>query len=159
MKTLQKRHHPKLPLGATAILSLTLALPLVASHTVAAADSGRKMEQTTTREVSRDQHRANFLRFPAAGRSERSVTVTWADLDLSRPAGLDQLYLRLTQATTTVCSPRADIRNTAMNRDRKACLDTAMDQAVSRVGHLGLEEMHASRTGRSVQPGQEIAGR
>jgi UrcA family protein len=87
------------------------------------------------------------------------VTVTWADLNLGHPNGLEQLYLRLTQATGAVCSPRADIRNAAMNRDHRACLAAAMDNAVSNVGHLGLAEMHASRTGRSVQPKQEIAER
>ncbi|MDO8860675.1 UrcA family protein [Haliea sp. E1-2-M8] len=154
MNTVKNENPTKVPLGATAILSLALALPLVTSPTVVADDYGRRLEQPSAGET-----RVSSLRFPAAGRSERSATVTWADLDLNRPAGLDQLYLRLAQATTTVCAPRADIRNAAMNRDRKACLETAMDNAVSRVGHLGLEEMHASRTGRSVQPGQEIAGR
>ena len=158
MKTVKNEKHSKLPLGATAILSLALALPLVNSQTVAAEDYRRIMEQPTAREITRDT-RANFIRFPAAGRTERSATVTWADLDLSRPAGLEQLYVRLTQATSDVCSPRADIRNAAMNRDRRACLEAAMDQAVSNVGHLGLEEMHASRTGRSLQSGQEVAER
>ncbi len=148
----------ELPRVATALLSLALTVPLVTNHSVAADDARYHIEETTTREVSHAL-RHEFLRFPAAGRSERSVTVTWADLDLSRPAGVEQLYTRLTQATTTVCSPRADIRNTAMNRDRNACLETAMDNAVSNVGHLGLEELHASRTGRSLPSGQEIAGR
>lgn len=150
-------NHRELPLVATAILSLALTLPLLSKQTVAADDRGN-LEQTTTWEVGRDT-RADYLRFPATGRAERSTTVTWADLDLNRPAGIEQLYVRLTQATTEVCSPRADIRNAAMNRDRKACLATAMDQAVSNVGHLGLEQMHASRTGRNVRPGQEIAER
>lgn len=158
MKTENNEKHTKLPLGASAILSLVLALPLVASHSVAAEDNRRDVEQTSAREITRDT-RANFVRFPASGRTERSASVSWADLDLNRPAGLEQLYLRLTRATSDVCSPRADIRNAAMNRDRKACLEAAMDNAVANVGHLGLEELHASRTGRSVQPEQGIAGR
>ncbi|MFO7553288.1 MAG: UrcA family protein [Haliea sp.] len=149
-------NHRELPLVATAILSLALTLPLLSNQTI--AEERNNLEQTTTREVGRDT-RADYLRFPATGRAERSATVTWADLDLNRPAGLEQLYLRLTQATTTVCSPRADIRDAAMNRDRKACLATAMDQAVNNVGHLGLEQLHASRTGRSLPSGQEVAER
>lgn len=159
MKTVKNEKHSKLPLGTTAILSLALVLPLATSQTVAAEDYRRIMEQPTTREITRDTTRTNSLRFPAAGRAERSRAVSWADLDLNRPAGLEQLYVRLAQATSNVCAPRADIRNAAMNRDRKACLETAMDKAVSSVGHPGLQEMHASRTGGNVQPGQKIAGR
>jgi len=155
MKTINNNHR-EMPLVATAILSLALTLPLLSQQTI--AEDRNNLEQTTTRETGRNT-RADYLRFPTTGRAERSATVTWADLDLNRPAGLEQLYLRLTQATTAVCSPRADIRNTAMNRDRKACLETAMDQAVSSVGHLGLEQLHASRTGGSLPAGQEIAER
>ncbi len=148
------KNQRKLPLATTALVSLALTLPLLANHTVADDEYRYNVEQTTTRET-----RADFVSFPHIGRTDRSVTVTWADLNLGHPAGLDQLYLRLTQATKAVCSPRADIRDTAMHRDHKACLETAMDNAVSNVGHLGLEEMHASRTGRSMKPGQDIAKR
>lgn len=132
MKMSTERNPEILRPAAAALLSLALALPLAASHTVAG---------------NRD------------GRVDRSIPVSWADLDLNRPAGLETLYLRLTRATTAVCSPREDIRNFAMNRDRDACLETAMDNAVRSLGHRGLEGMHASRTGRSVGPGQSIARR
>lgn len=153
MKNLAKANHRTLPLVTTAVLSLALTLPMLANQAVA-----DNREQTTAWDTGRDT-RTDFLRFPAAGRAEQNMTVTWADLNLGHPQGIEQLYLRLSQATADVCSPRPDIRNAAMNRDYKACRETAMDSAVSNVGHLGLEEMHASRTGRSVKPGQEIAER
>ena len=156
MKKIVKKHPTTHRPGASIILSL--ALVLVTSQTFAADDVGGKIEKNTSREFTRDQ-RDSSLRFTASGRTDRSVTVAWADLDLSRTAGLGKLYQRLTRATSTVCSPRADIRNIGMYRDRKACLEAAMDSAVSNVGHLGLEEMHANRTGRSIQPKQELATR
>jgi UrcA family protein len=158
MKTSTEKSHRTILTGTAAALSLALALPLTARHAVATEDQGRNMADTILRETTRDQP-ATSLRFTAARPTERATTVTWADLDLSRPAGLDRLYQRLSGAITNVCGPREHIRNIAGNRDRKACMERAMHNAVRNVGHRGLEEVHASRTGRSLQPGQQTASR
>ncbi len=155
MNTSVHEHKKGLHLG-TAVM-LALVLPLAASQVVAQGSHSPNMEQTTTRAAGRDG--PSPLRFPAQGRDDRSVTVSWGDLDLSRPAGLEQLYLRLSEATATVCSPREDIRNLALHRERKACLARAMDRAVSQVGYPALEELHASRTGRDVQTREQVAER
>lgn len=110
-------------------LMLALAMPLTAGHALAQA----------TR--------------------EQSSIVSWEDLNLARPAGLNQLYLRLEQASRAVCAPRENSRNPPMRRDYEGCQARAMEAAVNDVGHQGLRDLHASRSGNSGLQKEQIANR
>ncbi len=59
-----------------------------------------------------------------------TVVVNYADLDLSRPAGAQILLSRLRAASAMVCGT-SDIRDLSRSMRVRACVDTAMDQAVS----------------------------
>ena len=91
---------------------------------------------------------------------EQSVSVSWADLNLARPAGLNQLYLRLEQASRAVCAPREDSRNPPMRRDYENCQARAMDAAVSDIGNRALRNLHADRRGAAgLQKDGQVASR
>ncbi|MBA6413177.1 UrcA family protein [Parahaliea sp. F7430] len=92
-------------------------------------------------------------------RVQHSIAVGYADLNLNHNAGLEVLYQRLESATIQVCGPREDGRNIALYRDQQRCLNRAMDGAIAKIGHLGLDDMHLARSGRRVDRGQAFAGR
>ena len=61
-----------------------------------------------------------------------SVSVTYADLDLSQPAGAQQLYRRLQRASRTVCGS-VDQANLAAYLRWQDCYSDALQRAVLRV--------------------------
>lgn len=76
-----------------------------------------------------------------------SVTVSFAELDLSKPAGLDVLYERLQEAAETVCGHRERRSYTSLGRTRQlervACYDEALTSAVQQLDLTPLTELHA----------------
>lgn len=136
--------------------TLSLALLSGLASFTARAESG--VEETTVRE----KEAPLSYQLPAVdnrGRVQRSIPVSFADLNLTRSAGLDTLYRRLERATELVCGPREDGRNLALHRDQQQCRSHAMDAAVAEIGHLGLDDMHLARTGRPVDRGDALAER
>jgi UrcA family protein len=91
------------------------------------------------------------------GANSRSMTVSYGDLDLSQPAGVNALYTRLRTAAGSVCGPKADGRNLTMRFYWKQCFNEALDTAVAKVAHVGLSEIHLAQTGRRVGAGQQVA--
>lgn len=87
----------------------------------------------------------------------RSITISYGDLDLSRPAGIDTLYDRLRIAGERVCAPRAQGGPLAVKQDWKQCFARAVDEAVSHIDNPQLSLAHTERTGRSVGSDQRIA--
>ena len=69
--------------------------------------------------------------------------VSYADLDISKPAGAKILYRRIEAAARAVCEPDAGKDLGAAKRGR-ACIKQAIDQAVSRVDSVALSELHAA---------------
>lgn len=133
-----------------------LSLTLIAGTGSLDAREDTRMEETRVRA----QEKSLTYQLPERSerhRVQRSVTVGFADLDLERPAGLDTLYLRLEEATALVCGPREDGRNLALHRDQQQCRGTAMDKAVAAIGHLGLDDLHLARSGRSSPHDQSVA--
>ena len=83
----------------------------------------------------------------------RSVTVSWADLDLTKPAGVRALYRRIKAAAHVAC--------TALEEDRlfeplfaRSCFDQAVDAAVAKVSDARLLTLHGAATRRSEPSGQ-----
>ncbi|HEY7841814.1 MAG TPA: UrcA family protein [Gammaproteobacteria bacterium] len=92
-----------------------------------------------------------------AGAEVHSTTVSFSDLNLSREAGVNELYGRLKAAARTVCGSRPDGRNLVMSFYWKQCYDGALDSAVGKVAHVGLTEVHLASTGRRVGSEHQVA--
>lgn len=70
--------------------------------------------------------------------------VSYADLDISKPAGAKTLYRRIEAAARLVCEPDAGKDLGAAQRGR-ACIQQAIDSAVNRVDSVALSELHAAK--------------
>jgi UrcA family protein len=85
------------------------------------------------------------------GGATRSVTVSWADLNLAAPAGTRALYGRIRNAAHVVC--------TALEVDReydalfvKHCFEQAVDAAVAKVADPRLAALHRVKSSRATAP-------
>ena len=85
-----------------------------------------------------------------------SAVVHFADLDLSRSAGVTVLYQRLQGAAETVCAPLDD-RDLPRHMRFKACLLSAISRAVAQVDRPALTAYYEAKTkgrGATVQIAQ-----
>lgn len=95
---------------------------------------------------------------PAARNIEtRSVTVSYADLDLTKEAGVKSLYQRLRTAARQVCGNK-DSRYLEDVKDWQRCHDSALETAVNNVGNVRLTAVHQERTGNSGHVVVPLAG-
>ncbi len=94
----------------------------------ASADAATKLDSTT------------FTRGP-------SKTVRFADLDVSKVAGVETLYSRILAAARSVC--QGEVREFYAE-----CRAKAVDEAVAGVGNTLLAAVH-----RAATAGEEVAGR
>jgi UrcA family protein len=86
-----------------------------------------------------------------------SVTVKFADLDISRPAGATTLYGRIQEAANLVCSAY-DRSNFAAQANFKACVGDAIGRAVAKVESPALNMVYRIKTGASVPTRLATAG-
>ncbi len=63
----------------------------------------------------------------------QSVTVSFADLDLSKDAGAHALLVRINAAAKQVCEPQD--RDFKLIASRRSCIETAVDRAVAEVNN------------------------
>lgn len=77
------------------------------------------------------------------------VTVKFADLDISRPAGAARLYGRIKTAATMVCSS-FDRSGLAAQVNFKACVSDAIARAVAKVDSPSLYAVYSAKTGKGV---------
>lgn len=77
------------------------------------------------------------------------VAVSYADLDLGKPQGVDTLYARLKGAAKAACgdADARDLREKALVRE---CRDEALSSAVAGVTHAALTAMHHQRSPERV---------
>ena len=81
---------------------------------------------------------------------EKSVqrkTVSYADLNMSSQADVAALYARLRAASRSVCGTH-DLRDLAMRRHHKDCVDQALSDAVEQVDHASLSTLHSDSRAR-----------
>jgi len=71
--------------------------------------------------------------------SARIRTVSYADIDLSRPAGVALLYRRIHQAAAYVCDPLAG-RDAQRAGQYRECVHTAIANAIADVNAPGLTD-------------------
>jgi UrcA family protein len=64
-----------------------------------------------------------------------TVSVAYADLDLSTDAGAQALFARIKSAAALACGGRPDGRDPAGNERFQACRKDAMSSAVTRIGN------------------------
>lgn len=86
-----------------------------------------------------------LLAEPATGQPP-AVTVNYADLDISRPAGAQALYNRIKHAARSVCAPleSQQLRRMALWRE---CYEQAVANAVATIDRPALTALHqAART-------------
>src|SRR5215469_13804493 len=72
-------------------------------------------------------------------------TVRFADLDLSRPAGVAVLYQRIRVAAREVCPP-FNQRDLVLRATSRSCVRDAIDHAVVDVHSLTLSRYHQTKT-------------
>ena len=75
---------------------------------------------------------------------EVRLSVSYADLDLSKAAGVETLYLRLKAAATRACGPTTlrqagSLEQIMNNRD---CAKRLLDRAVQKADNTALTKLH-----------------
>ena len=73
------------------------------------------------------------------------ITVSYTDLDISRPAGAQILLQRLGAAANNVCGGQPDMRNLGMQGYFRSCFSQAMNGAVAAVHSPLVAELYANR--------------
>ena len=95
-------------------------------------------------------HAVSTAAFAAAPPDDvRRQVVTFADLDLTRPAGAQELYRRIKSAARSVCETYD-----GLTRDRN-CEEQAVARAVGDVGAPLLKARHQSSTHRQLLQAQQ----
>lgn len=74
-----------------------------------------------------------------------SVTVSYADLDLSKPAGAETLYRRIQAAARSVCGPRHS-RILLQIQTFRTCYKDAVEDALQQVNESLVFAVHRSKT-------------
>ncbi len=97
----------------------------------------------------------NYIK--AAGSEAQSRVVRFADLDLTRDAGLDTLYLRLDSAARQVCGATRSDRNHFRSAKGKQCREAAVDRAVDAISYARLTQYHLTHTGHGGEYHQLVA--
>jgi len=81
---------------------------------------------------------------PESAMTRTEVRVSFADLDLESPAGIETLYKRLKAAAGNACGPRTlsmagSIELLAQNR---ACYRDSLERAILKLDNEALKERH-----------------
>lgn len=93
-----------------------------------------------------------FLSSPAAFAAldddPPTITVKFAELDLSRQEGAQELYRRIKSAAHAVCNATGGSFEAQRFSKHRQCFQTAVDDAVSRVNRPTLTALHKKQTPR-----------
>lgn len=81
--------------------------------------------------------------------TQRSLTIAYSDIDLSKSDGPQLLYKRMASAARTVCD-QPDPRELRRQIAYKACYQKALDEAVQQIGSPELTALHRTRGSRSA---------
>jgi UrcA family protein len=88
----------------------------------------------------------------AQAASSPSVKVTYADLDLSQAAGVQQLYRRLQRASATLCSSLDQAGLVSYSRYER-CYNQALQRAVLRINAPQLLALYRSDAAHATNHG------
>jgi UrcA family protein len=76
----------------------------------------------------------------------KTQAVSFADLDLSKPAGAQTLYKRIKAAARQVCGPADQYTFVVSSKTFRACYDKAVADAVAQVDRPSLTALHREET-------------
>jgi UrcA family protein len=76
----------------------------------------------------------------------KTQAVSYADLDLSKPAGAQTLYKRIKAAARSVCGPVDQYTFVTAPSAFRECFDKAVADAVSQVDRPSLTALHREET-------------
>jgi UrcA family protein len=91
-----------------------------------------------------------------------NAVVEFGDLNVTRPAGKEELYRRLTRAARSVCrslDPSESGAKLQLMPMYKACLDQAVSGAVAQINRPEFTDYVASRMPKPDHAGIQLAGR
>jgi UrcA family protein len=78
--------------------------------------------------------------------SAPTMTVSFAELDITKPQGLEVLYNRIENAAKLVCNFDVSPQQLARTRQARACYKTAVDDAVRQINRPTLTALHRVKT-------------
>lgn len=78
--------------------------------------------------------------------SAPTIRVSFAELDINKPRGLQVLYSRIQRAAEIVCGVDQTRRDLARGRLATACYKTAVDDAVRQINRPTLTALHRAKT-------------
>jgi UrcA family protein len=81
-----------------------------------------------------------------AGLEVRSKSVKFADLDLSKSAGIETLLARIRRAAGDVCSPEPQVNDIGVRKEYDKCVNGAVDGAVAKVNNPRLSALASKGT-------------
>jgi UrcA family protein len=73
---------------------------------------------------------------------EESIRVSYSELDLSKAAGVSDLYERLRRASERVCRQSVRVQRSG-NSEERLCISGVLAKAVSEVDHRSLDKIHS----------------
>lgn len=85
-----------------------------------------------------------------AGQAVKAQAVSFADLDLSKPAGAQTLYKRIKAAARVVCGP-VDHYSYMTPKAFRECFESAVAAAVAQVDRPSLTALHTIETSRTAR--------
>jgi UrcA family protein len=82
---------------------------------------------------------------PDSTRDSLHIRVSYADLDLDKEAGIEQLYQRLKFAVSNACGSATlyGAGSVKQARDNKACYRDLLDRAVRKADNAALSKRHS----------------
>jgi UrcA family protein len=94
----------------------------------------------------------SFAALPAAagGLEPLTITVKFADLDVSLPQGANVLYYRIRRAGDILCSSLEQSGSLSAQMHMDACVNTAIANAVSKVNEPALIAVYRAKTGKPL---------
>ena len=75
-----------------------------------------------------------------------TMTVSFAELDITKPRGLQVLYSRIEHAAKVVCGVDPAPRELSRTREARSCYKTAVDDAVRQINRPTLTALHRAKT-------------
>jgi UrcA family protein len=98
-----------------------------------------------------------FLNAAYAEEAPKTLTVHFADLDLSNDAGVARLFDRIKGAATRVCSGQRGGQTLRDKEQYTACVDLALSNAVARVDRPSLTEYVVSKQATEKKAPNKVA--
>jgi len=75
------------------------------------------------------------------------IRITYGDLNLATPAGVEVLYARIRGAAKQYCEPERMLTGTRVSTTYDRCINDTVATAVRKLNQPGLSALHAARSG------------